>query len=167
VVDWAFKDNLFDQSQLAHLSEDLAHENNAYYQSANFYTYYPTNGSEFILTNVTYQSGPMGDHYQPTSSMLINAGSLTNAAQAGLYHFTTTTNQVKEGFGHLDIGIHYVAVDTLTGLPLDQDGDGLPDYLEDWNGNGQVDTGETDWDGYNTLLGVGSGPGLRVFTPLE
>jgi hypothetical protein len=30
------------------------------------------------------------------------------------------------------------------GLPVDTDGDGLADYLEDANGNGVVDTGETD-----------------------
>jgi hypothetical protein len=30
------------------------------------------------------------------------------------------------------------------GVPRDTDGDGLPDYLEDLNGNGRVDPGETD-----------------------
>jgi hypothetical protein len=28
---------------------------------------------------------------------------------------------------------------------MDTDGDGVPDYLEDRNGNGTVDSGETDW----------------------
>ena len=31
------------------------------------------------------------------------------------------------------------------GLPWDSDGDGLADCLEDSNGNGAVDSGETDW----------------------
>jgi hypothetical protein len=31
------------------------------------------------------------------------------------------------------------------GLPLDTNGDGIPDYLEDVNGNGLVDSGEIDW----------------------
>ena len=33
----------------------------------------------------------------------------------------------------------------LFSTPLDYDGDGLPDYFEDRNGNGSVDSGETDW----------------------
>jgi hypothetical protein len=37
-----------------------------------------------------------------------------------------------------------VAVDS-SGNPIDTDGDGIPDYEEDANGNGVVDSGETDW----------------------
>src|SRR6266496_403574 len=33
----------------------------------------------------------------------------------------------------------------LFSTPLEADGDGLPDYFEDRNGNGVTDTGETDW----------------------
>jgi hypothetical protein len=35
----------------------------------------------------------------------------------------------------VDIGYHYVATDT-NGIPLDSNGDGIPDYIEDANGNG-------------------------------
>jgi hypothetical protein len=45
----------------------------------------------------------------------------------------------------VDIGYHYVGVDTVTLQPKDTDSDGLPDYLEDRNGNGFVDPGEADW----------------------
>jgi hypothetical protein len=31
------------------------------------------------------------------------------------------------------------------GLPLDTNGDGTPDYLEDAIGNGLVNSGEIDW----------------------
>jgi hypothetical protein len=49
----------------------------------------------------------------------------------------------------VDIGYHYVAVDT-NGIPLDSNGDGIPDYLQDANGNGVYDFGDLgDWQ--NTL----------------
>ena len=41
-------------------------------------------------------------------------------------------------------------------LPSDSDGDGIPDYLEDRNGNGVTDTGETNWQDPNDL-------GLKVW----
>jgi hypothetical protein len=102
----------------------------------------PTNGTEVITNTMTYQTGPLGIFYQPTNSIFINAGT-TNANLLGLYHYTTTTNQVKETNSIVDIGFHYVAV--TNGLPFDSDGDGIPDYLEDSNGNGSVDSGETNW----------------------
>jgi hypothetical protein len=50
-------------------------------------------------------------------------------------------------------------------MPVDTDGDGLPDYFEDRNGNGIFNTGETDWQTSNTGM---SGDGtLQVFTPLK
>ena len=62
----------------------------------------------------------------------------------GLYHFTVTTNNVIEGTNTVSIGFHYVAVDA-NGNPLDTNEDGIPDYLEDANGNGVVDSGEINW----------------------
>jgi len=44
----------------------------------------------------------------------------------------------------VDIGPHYVALNG-SGEPVDTDGDGLPDYLEDADGNGTVGSEETDW----------------------
>ena len=78
----------------------------------------------------------------PASSPLINAGSM-NATNAGLYHYTTTTNQVKETNSVVDIGFHYVAVNGSV-EPEDTDSDGTPDYLEDADGDGATDSGETD-----------------------
>ena len=86
---------------------------------------------------------------------MINKGSVTNAALAGFYHYTTQTSQAKEANTVLDIGFHYVAVDG-NGNPLDYDSDGLSDYFEDRNGNGSVDTGETDWQSATDL-------GLKVW----
>ena len=85
--------------------------------------------SNLISTNpIIYQTGALGSFYQPTNSPLLDAGS-TTADQAALYHFTTTTNQAKEANSIVDIGYHYVAVDG-TGKPLDANGNGVPDYLD-------------------------------------
>jgi hypothetical protein len=85
------------------------------------------------LVSYAWQSSWLGNFYEPTNSPLIDHGS-TTADQFGLYHFTTQTNQVKETNSVVDIGYHYVALDTY-GNPIDTDGDGVPDYLEDSNGN--------------------------------
>jgi len=59
--------------------------------------------------------------------------------------------------------------DEITGLAtlrlLDTDGDGLPDYFEDRDGDGSVDAGETDWTASNS--GISGPAGLQVFTPLD
>jgi hypothetical protein len=105
----------------------------------------PTNVFDIVSTNsLAYQSGPLGNFYQPTNSPLIHAGS-TTADQVGLYHYTVTTNQVVESTNTVSIGYHYVAVDA-NGNPLDSNGNGIPDYLEDANGNGLVDSGEIGWN---------------------
>ncbi|HXD00550.1 MAG TPA: Ig-like domain-containing protein [Verrucomicrobiae bacterium] len=89
-----------------------------------------------IVTNLTWVAGPLGNYYQSTNSPLINAGS-TTADQLGLYHYTVTTNEVTETNSTVDIGYHYVALGT-NGLPLDSNGNGIPDYLEDANGSGLI-----------------------------
>jgi hypothetical protein len=104
-----------------------------------------------IQTNsLAWQTGPLGDFYQPTNSVLLDAGS-TNASVVGLYHYTTTTNQLKEAASIVDLGYHYAALDA-NGSPVDSDGDGIPDYLEDANGNGiytpGIDVG--DWQSVDT-----------------
>jgi len=67
----------------------------------------------------------------------------------GLYHYTVQTNEVVEGTNTVSIGFHYVATDAY-GNPLDSNGDGIPDYLEDANGNGIYDTGDLgDWQNLN------------------
>lgn len=158
------KDNLFDTGSIFTNGTTVTHSYNAYYLMTNG-TSYATNalpglGNNLPLTSLTYQTepygryGPIGRYYQPTNSLLINAGS-QNATNAGLYHFTCTTNQVKETNSTVDIGPHWVALDASGNLQ-DYDGDGVPDYYEDWNGNGSVDSGETDWQDSNDW-------GLKVF----
>jgi hypothetical protein len=100
-----------------------------------------------VFTNtLTWQTGALGNFYQPTNSILLNVGS-TNAAALGLYHYTTTTNQVKETNSTVDIGYHFVAVDG-NGNVLDTDADGVADYLdEDSDGDGMPDSWEIQYFG--------------------
>jgi hypothetical protein len=166
------KDNFFDQTVIPTNTSVYTIYNGGY---NGFVTGYnrllPTNATDVVLgISPPYQAGPLGFYYQPTSSLLINKGH-TTADQVGLYHYTVTTNlvsslEIKETNSVVDIGYHYVAVD-INGNPIDTDGDGLPDYLEDTNGNGIFDAGDLgDWL-INAFNGLSTGNGLSVFTPLK
>jgi hypothetical protein len=125
----------------------------------------PEGTNNVVVTDMVYQAGPLGLFYQPTTSFLLNTGSVS-AASAGLWHFTVTTNQVAETNSVVDLGMHYVALNSQLSLQ-DDDSDSLANYFEDLDGDGTADSGETDWQTYNSLFGIGSGPGLLVFTPLK
>jgi len=143
---WTVKDNLFDCDGLTAGTYAFAAGNNGYKSGLT------SLGGSNNKTNVIFDYQGSGTYYYPTTGtnlyQLINAGSRT-AANAGLYHFTTTTNQAKEAASTVDIGMHYVAANG-SGVPVDTDGDGAGDYLEDRNGNGSTDTGETDFSVLDT-----------------
>jgi hypothetical protein len=175
---WGFKDNLFDRVNFYQdTDQPLALDNNAYWPLAasdlavisweqfwwggNSAQLTPTitggGAQEVTLTAAPpYQAGPFGNFYLPNTTPLYGAGSDT-PANLGLYHYTTRIDQMKEGdepSGHMvNIGVHYVAANNY-GQPLDSDGDGIPDYVEDANGNGVVDANETDWTTPTTVSGV-------------
>jgi len=76
--------------------------------------------------------GPFGNLLSPSGSPLINAGAVT-ADQLALYDYTVLTNlsngqEIKETNSTVDIGYHYVAVDTME-VPCQPTPNGLPDYL--------------------------------------
>jgi len=125
---WYFFNNEVDSCTIA-TNSSITNGFNAFINcSFNF-----TGTSNIISTNaIGYQSGWLGSFYQPTNSLLINAGSVA-ANQLGLQHFTTQTNQTTESNSVVDIGYHYVAVDT-NGIPL-KDTNGVPFYIEDGNVN--------------------------------
>jgi hypothetical protein len=165
---WTFTDNLFDTTNIVHVGV-IAHNFNAYLTNSARLTNNGANDVPLTLAGITYDPGALGRFYLPTNltnhSPLFNSGS-QNATNAGLYHFTITTNQVKEATSTVDVGFHYVAVNA-SGQPIDTDGDGLADYFEDTDGDGIPDTGETGWGDYNSLNRLGGSPGLEVFTPLK
>jgi hypothetical protein len=148
---------------------------NSVLRSYNGFTSGTTNslGGSNNKTGLTadFVSGPLGGNYYPTSGTglftLINAGS-RNADVAGLYHHTVkVAANTKEGLDSpltVDIGYHSVGVNA-SNQPLDYDGDGVPDSLEDRNGNGSADSGETNWQVSNT--GMTAPAALQVFTPLK
>jgi len=160
---WLIHDNLFRNTYIGDGSDPAPiHTHNAFFQCSyeNFNTstlgvqILPAGTPEYVLTSLALESGPFGKFYLQSASpaTLINQGSRT-AANAGLYHFTTSkTTGSKEGTDppspyQVDIGVHYVAANASK-QPLDTDEEGLADYFEDKNGNGLVDSGET-------LFGVG------------
>jgi hypothetical protein len=122
----------------------------------------PTKTTDIILTaSPSYQVGPLGNYYLSTNSTTLIDADTTTADQVGLYHYTTTTNldgtglEIKETNTKVDVSYHYVATDA-NGIPIDTNGDGIPDYLSDANGDGNVSSGEISWSTSGDL-------GLRVW----
>jgi hypothetical protein len=142
---WVLKDNVLDRCEILDFSlVPVTHSHNVYVSTVGRIGT-PQTG-DVTLANLLYYQRDLGRYYQHTSSSLRNAGSRL-ATAAGLAHYTATSDYAKDT-GMVDIGLHYVA--TVNGLPIDTDGDGLADYVEDANGNGVVDAGETDWTNPDT-----------------
>jgi len=138
---WTFFDNIFDKTTIGAYGT-ITNDYNGYLTN---YDRIGTGAHDVILTTnaVGWQSSWLGNFYLPTNSAFVDKASFTNSALIGMYHYTTLTNQTKELTNHLDCGFHYVAV--TNGISIDTDGDWIPDYREDINGNASVDSGETDW----------------------
>lgn len=101
----------------------------------------PQSPSDLVLPGFDWQAGPLGNYYLPSNSPLVSIGSVS-AAAVGLFHWTTQTNQTKEENSQVDRSYHYVALN-VSGRPVDSEADGLADVLEDGNGDGVIDAGET------------------------
>jgi len=108
-----------------------------------------------VDVTVNYFDGPLGHYYFVGGNLSLGDFGDRSATDVGLYHYATPANDGIEGNSTVDIGFHYVATDG-NGNPIDSNGDGIPDYLEDPNGNGVVDVGELDWTN-------GGAPTLSVF----
>jgi len=148
---WTIKDNVFDRVAIPP-GGSFDHDYNGYITNSTNQVLTSGGGHDVFTNTFTWQNGALGAFYQATNSIFIGKGS-TNANLLGLYHYTALTNNVKESNSVVEIGYHYVA--TTNGVPIDSDLDGTPDYLEDANGNGTLDSGET-------RIENPSDPGLKV-----
>ena len=162
VLDCAFEGTAFTISSYG-TGANADYDYNAYTNGA---AQLPTGGTHNITNIVSFnwQRSWFGNYYQSTNSPLLYKGDVL-ASQVGLYHFTIQTNQVPEGTNIVSIGYHYVATDAY-GNPLDSNGDGIPDYLEDANGDGIFDAGDLgEWR--ISPFGLSGTNVLQVFTPLK
>jgi len=145
---WTLKNNVFDDIVLTNtVLSTLTQSNNAY--TTNVTKLIPTNSTDLVLsvTNLTYDSWLLGKYYVPTNIVsqtnLFNSGS-TTANLLGLFHYTSTTNQLKETNSVVDRGFHYVALNS-SGQAIDTDSDSVADYYENFTGNGLANSRETSW----------------------
>jgi hypothetical protein len=151
---WTAKDNLFDSDTLQQSGVNAPTASNNGYRSGLSSLGGAGNKTglvpDYVSGPATNWVGVRGSFYYPTSGAstsltnLVDTGSRT-AANASLYHFTTrAATGTSETSSQVDIGYHYIGVDA-NGAPLDTDGDGIPNYREDRDGDGVVDSGETSW----------------------
>ncbi|MDA7657885.1 hypothetical protein N8737_04210 [Verrucomicrobia bacterium] len=164
---WTLKDNVFTELDptVNGTLVNAGHGHNAYVNTGERIGG-TTHGSDLVLSSLAYESGPYGDYYQLSSSPLINAGSQGGDA-AGLYHHTVLVGGAPEALPGavtvVDIGFHYPAIDAGTGELLDVDSDTLVNIVEDLNGNGLQDPGESPWQVWSPPLVYT----FQVFTPLD
>jgi len=141
----AFNNLFYNTSNLWTDAGGLVQGWNAYLPGAPIINYTDTNNS--IITNIVFQTGLCGDFYLTNGSPLIDRG--TNyATNFGLFWYATTVDQRPETNTLTDIGFHRVALDStnVTAQPLDTDTggpDGVANYIEDADGDGVQDAGET------------------------
>jgi hypothetical protein len=133
---WGLYDNLFDHVEL-HRDTSFPSDFNAYVGMTEE-EQLPNDTTSIPISSISYANGPLGKYYV-TGTALVNGSRLASAAS--LYHFTTETNQTKEGGSQVNVGFHYVALDSEN-QPFDFEPDGLADYLEDTTGNGLFGTGD-------------------------
>jgi hypothetical protein len=140
-VKWKLYYNVFDHATISVDESAFVADQNAYAGL----THALREDSYFDLTSLSYAAGPLGRFYL-TEPSLRDVGS-DFAGTLGLAHFTTRLDQQKESNSYVDYGFHYVAASTQPDgsvVLVDTDGDSLADYAEDANGNGMLDSGETD-----------------------
>jgi hypothetical protein len=73
---------------------------------------------------------------------------------------------VPIGTGAVGIGFHHLRT-TATGVPLDTDGDGIPDWMEDVNGDGNITGEPSSWTNYTSANGLNAPGSLQLFTPTQ
>lgn len=140
---WAVYQNVIDNiDQGQYFSSGIPNGTNAYCNMS--VTIPGSSGGDITLSNPPdYSYGPYGSYYYPRTggnlSRLIDAGGCP-AANVGLYHYTTTIDEIPEGTTSLDIGFHYAVSspgpsDHLAGFWRLTDGVGSTAADSSGNGN--------------------------------
>ena len=102
---------------------------NAFFNDSVRLSVSPQGMHNIVLTNgFNWQNGYGGNYYLPVDSPLIDRGDRA-APSVGLLQYTTQTNLSEESLSIVDLGYHYLAVDSNGNL-LDTDADGLIDSWE-------------------------------------
>jgi hypothetical protein len=146
---WTFADNIFDQCLFHGDGPVTINTHNAYVAMTSHHLSPGTEAGPITdLASLLYDSGPLGNFYLPaTATALLHSGSRSQAGQAGMYHFTSLTNNTKQQNLQLNIGPAYLALDS-NGNPFDSNAggpDGVPDFIADRNGDGTEEGDETPW----------------------
>lgn len=155
---WKIKDNMFDECILPENYYPMTGQDyNAYVSMSS--RLQPLASHNVALGGITYYASPFGNYYVADYSWSDNGS--RSASEAGLYHYTTHWGGAKEATSQVDIGIHYL-VPGLTWQPIDTDGDGIPDFAEDRNGNGIKEDNETSFQVANSnwlqIIGMADTP---------
>jgi len=164
---WTLYDNLFDvTTNSAPAGTSWTAADNAYRSATTF-----GGISNVTVTVAEHLTGPLGTNYYPSANgagggftQLLGAGFRTGPV-AGLFHHVIATNLVPVGTGAVGIGFHHLRT-TAAGVPLDTDGDGIPDWMEDVNGDGSATGDPSSWTTYTSAHGIVTG-GLSLFSPLK
>jgi hypothetical protein len=169
---WTLRDNIFDHGSVS-LSGDGSYQT---YVTRSFDGFFSTTGSsqlsgtgDVTLTALTYSTASATGWrwYQNTRTpTLHDVDTGRTGAAGGLYHYTTKASEGKETTSAMDLGFHYVVLNA-SNLPVDTDGDGMPDYLEDTNGDGDGTNDGTNWNSYDSPDGLSGTSDLRIYTPLK
>ncbi len=163
---WEVRDNILSSVIVDEFGDyTVSHHHNVFVNSnpTGFLT--PITADSRVLTSLSFVQGSLGNYYVPANSPVLNVGTYGSAASGGLFHQTMTTDQAKDGVTPLDIGKHYVVLGA-DGSPIDGDNDGLPDYLEDWNGDGVPIGDASPWEDYNSANKLTSAKSFEIYTPL-
>jgi len=147
---WGIYDTLFDTVSLYQNGYNIPNSNNGYISTS---TLTPVASNNQTLAAAGYQSGPLGRYYLPNNSALLKAGSRL-ADAAALYHYTAQNEQGKLGSETVDIGFHYVSLDSPARDPMVKDKSLLIHWkLDDGSGTSATDSSGNGYTG--TLNGSG------------
>src|SRR6266567_4016713 len=127
---WSFIDNIFDNTVFNGNGPATVNDHNAFVSMTGKHVSPSTELNAQDLASLSYQTGPLGRFYLPSSATTLLGGSSRSAASAGLYHFTSLTTNAKQAGGSANIGATYLALDN-NGNAVDSNGDGIPDILAD------------------------------------